>query len=127
MANSRSSPGAGARKRSAKKVPALTTSPRAKSKPSSKSESGSGGLGSSEASQSPPGVEKATPSPPIPSFETNKAPDTKKWYRLRKDWPFPIEIGSLMFDQDSGDLAGVGIYLRLPLPWQDYLEEWKDE
>jgi hypothetical protein len=37
-----------------------------------------------------------------------------------------VDIGSLFFNNDSGELAGVGIYLRIPLPWEEYLEEWPE-
>lgn len=56
----------------------------------------------------------------------SEAPKTDQWYRLKKDWPLPVSIGSLMFDQDSGELTGVGIYLRLPMPWDEYLEPWPE-
>lgn len=73
------------------------------------------------------GSAEETPLPPKSFFEAkNVAPDTTKWYRLRKDWPFPVDIGSLFFDHDTGELKGVGIYVRIPLPWEEYLEPWPE-
>jgi hypothetical protein len=32
----------------------------------------------------------------------------------------------MFFNHDSGELVGVGVYIRIPVPWEEYLELWPE-
>lgn len=51
-------------------------------------------------------------------------PDPRQWFHLSKDFPFPVQIGAVFKDEKTGKVAGVGVYIRIPVPWEEYLTPW---
>ena len=59
--------------------------------------------------------------------EARPLPDPALWYKLG-DWPFPVQVASILKAEESGEVVGIGLYLRVPLPWEEYLVPWpKDD
>ena len=51
-------------------------------------------------------------------------PDPTQWFRLIKDFPFPVQVGAYLRDEKTGAVKGLGLYVRIPMPWEEYLLEW---
>jgi hypothetical protein len=83
-----------------------------------------GARGSSPEPKSTSGLGKATTSKGKTSSTSKGAvPDDSRWYRLVRDFPFPVQVTALM-KNNKGKLLGVGVFLRIPVPWEEYLEPW---
>jgi len=35
-----------------------------------------------------------------------------------------VQIGAVFKDEKTGKVAGVGVYIRIPVPWEEYLTPW---
>lgn len=47
-------------------------------------------------------------------------PDPQQWYKLG-DWPFPVQIAATLKAEGTGEVVGVGVYVRVPIPWDEWL------
>lgn len=50
-------------------------------------------------------------------------PDTTIWYKLG-DWPLPVQVAAILKAEETGEVVGIGVYLRVPLPWDEHLTPW---
>lgn len=67
---------------------------------------------------------KPASSKPAPKGRAPALPDPRQWFHLSKDFPFPVQIGAVFKDEKTGKVAGVGVYIRIPVPWEEYLTPW---
>ena len=53
--------------------------------------------------------------------KSSSEPDPTQWYRLVGEVPFPVQIFAHMKNK-KGKLLGIGVLLRIPVPWEEYLQ-----